>query len=173
MVKYILKRLLQTILVLWLVLTLVFVLMRMVGDPSKLLISPESTFESLENIRHILGLDKPILEQYLDYLKSVLTWDFGNSFFYNRPVMDMIAEHMPATLLLAGTAFILAIPLALVSGAIAAIKRNSLLDNLVTFITIAGRSVPAFWLGLKRFAHGQQEETPTETQTETTVRETV
>ena len=148
MVKYILKRLLQTILVLWLVLTLVFVLMRMVGDPSKLLISPESTFESLENIRHILGLDKPILEQYLDYLKSVLTWDFGNSFFYNRPVMDMIAEHMPATLLLAGTAFILAIPLALVSGAIAAIKRNSLLDNLVTFITIAGRSVPAFWLGL-------------------------
>ena len=76
MVRYILKRLLQTLLVLWLVLTIVFVMMRMIGDPSKLLISPEGSSESLENLRHILGLDKSIPEQYWDYIKGIFTWDF-------------------------------------------------------------------------------------------------
>ncbi len=148
MVRYVLKRLLQTLLVLWLVLTIVFVMMRMIGDPSKLLISPEGSSESLENLRHILGLDKSIPEQYWDYIKGIFTWDFGNSLFYNRPVFDLIGEHLPATLLLAGSAFVLAMPIALVAGAVAAVKRNSWLDNVVTFITIAGRSLPAFWLGL-------------------------
>ena len=148
MVRYIIRRFLQTLLVLWIVLTLVFVLLRMIGDPSKLLISPESTFESLENIRHILGLDKSIPEQYVDYLKNLFTWNLGNSFFFNRPVLQLIGEHLPATLQLAGAAVLLAVPLALVSGMIAAVKRNSLLDNFVTFVTIAGRSLPAFWLGL-------------------------
>ena len=148
MVRYIIKRLLQTILVLFLVVTLVFVLLRAIGDPSKLLLSPEGTYEDLQNIRVSLGLDKPLYQQYFDYLGGVVTGDFGNSFYYNRPVMELIFEHMPATLLLAAVSFVIAVPLAILCGVVAAVKRNSILDNVLTTLSIAGRSMPAFWLGL-------------------------
>lgn len=148
MVRYIIERMLQTILVLFLVVTLVFVLLRVIGDPSKLLVSPEGSYEDLQNIKASLGLDQPLYQQYLHYLGGIFTGDFGNSFYYNRPVMDLIAERLPATLLLSGAAFLVAVPLAILAGVIAAMKRNTLLDNIVTTLAIAGRSMPAFWLGL-------------------------
>lgn len=148
MVKYYIKRLLQTILVLFIVVSMVFVLLRGIGDPAKLLISSESSFEDLQQLKKILGLDQPLHKQYLDYLGGILQGDFGNSLYYDRPVIDLIAEHMPATLMLGGISLLIAIPLALLAGITSAVKRNSILDNLVTTITIGGRSVPSFWLGL-------------------------
>lgn len=148
MVRYIIERILQTILVLFLVVTLVFVLLRVIGDPSKLLVSPEGSYEDLQNIKASLGLDQPLYQQYLNYLGGIFTGDFGNSFYYNRPVMDLIAERLPATLLLSGAAFLVAVPLAILAGVIAAMKRNTIMDNIVTTLAIAGRSMPAFWLGL-------------------------
>ena len=148
MVRYILKRLLQTLLVLFLVVTLVFVLLRGIGDPTKLLISPEATPGQLENLQHILGLDQPLYVQYFNYLKEIFTGDFGNSFYYAQPVLDLIKQHLPATLLLAGVAILLAVPLAIFCGIVAAVKRNSIWDNIVTTLSIAGRSMPSFWLGL-------------------------
>lgn len=148
MIRYIIERILQTILVLFLVVTLVFVLLRVIGDPSKLLVSPEGSYEDLQNIKASLGLDQPLYQQYLNYLGGIFTGDFGNSFYYNRPVMDLIAERLPATLLLSGAAFLVAVPLAILAGVIAAMKRNTIMDNIVTTLAIAGRSMPAFWLGL-------------------------
>lgn len=148
MIRYIIERILQTILVLFLVVTLVFVLLRVIGDPSKLLVSPEGSYEDLQNIKTSLGLDQPLYQQYLNYLGGIFTGDFGNSFYYNRPVMDLIAERLPATLLLSGAAFLVAVPLAILAGVIAAMKRNTIMDNIVTTLAIAGRSMPAFWLGL-------------------------
>lgn len=148
MAKYLLKRFLQTIFVLFLVATMVFVILRAIGDPAKLVISPDSTFADLEQMRVILGLDKPLWQQYLDYLGGIIRGDFGNSFYYNKPVIELIKEHMPATLLLGGISLLVSIPFAIAVGIVAAVKRNSLLDNLVTGLTIGGRSVPTFWLGL-------------------------
>ena len=72
----------------------------------------------------------------------------GNSFYYQRPIVEIIKEHAPATLLLAGVSFLVSVPMAILAGTIAAVKRKTALDNLVTSITIAGRSVPHFWYGL-------------------------
>ena len=148
MLRYIIKRTLETVLVLFLVVTLVFILLRGVGDPSKLLVSPEGSYEDIQNIKSALGLDKSLWGQYVDYIKGILVGDFGNSFYYNQPVMSLIGEHLPATLLLALVSLIIAVPIAIFSGIVAAVKRNTVWDNIVTTFSIAGRSMPAFWLGL-------------------------
>ena len=148
MIRYLGKRFLQTILVLFIVVTLIFVLLRCIGDPTKLLISPESTWEDITFLQEYLGLDKPMHVQYFEYLKQIVTGDLGNSFYYQRPIVEIIKEHAPATLLLAGVSFLVSVPMAILAGTIAAVKRKTALDNLVTSITIAGRSVPHFWYGL-------------------------
>lgn len=148
MLKFILKRLLQMILVLFLVATLVFVILRAIGDPAKLLISPDSTFADLEQMERVLGLDKPLYRQYLDYMWDLLHLDFGNSFYYERPVIELIAERVPATLQLGVSALLVAFPLSLLVGIVAAVKRGTWIDNVLTSITIAGHSIPTFWLGL-------------------------
>ena len=132
----------------FLVATLVFVILRAIGDPAKLLISPDSTFADLEQMERVLGLDKPLYRQYLDYMWDLLHLDFGNSFYYERPVIELIAERVPATLQLGVSALLVAFPLSLLVGIVAAVKRGTWIDNVLTSITIAGRSIPTFWLGL-------------------------
>lgn len=148
MVKYIIKRILQTILVLFLVMTLVFIILRVVGDPTKMMVTPDSTFEDLEKVRHALGLDKSVWEQYIEYLTNILHGDFGDSYYFQRPVLDLLQERLPATLKIQSIALLISLPLAIVFGIISAIKRNSILDNAVTIFVVAGRSIPSFWFGL-------------------------
>ncbi len=148
MVRYIIKRILQTILVLFLVMTLVFVILRVIGDPTKMMVTPDSSFEDLEKVRHSLGLDRSIWEQYIEYLSNILHGDFGDSYYFQRPVLDLLKERLPATLKIQFIALLISLPLAIVFGIISAIKRNSLLDNVVTVSVVAGRSIPSFWLAL-------------------------
>lgn len=148
MIKYLIKRLLQTILVLFLVLTLVFFILRVVGDPAKMMVTPESTYEDLENIRRMLGLDQPVWKQYINYLSDIFHGDFGNSYYFDRPVIDLLRERLPATLKLGFLSMLASIPLAILFGILSAVKRNSPLDNVVTALVVTGRSVPAFWFGL-------------------------
>lgn len=145
MIRYIIRRLLQTVLVLFLVMTLVFVILRVVGDPAKMMVTPDSSYEDLQNIRRILGLDQPIWKQYLNYLSDVLRGDFGSSYYFERPVIDLLKERLPATLKLGFISLAVSLPLALLFGVISAIKRNSLLDNAVTTFVVMGRSIPTFW----------------------------
>lgn len=148
MVRYILKRILQTILVLFLVMTLVFIILRVIGDPTKMMVTPDSSYEDLEKVRHVLGLDRPIWEQYIDYLVNILHGDFGDSYYFQRPVLELLQERLPATLKIQSIALLISLPLAIIFGIISAIKRNSLLDNAVTVFVVAGRSIPSFWLAL-------------------------
>ncbi len=148
MLEYLMKRVFQTLLVLFIVMTVVFILLRGIGDPVKLLVSPEGSLEDYDQLKAILGLDKSLPEQYMDYLSGIVKGDFGNSFFYNRPVLELIKEHVPATLQLAFAAIVIAIPFAVLNGIISAVKRNTPIDSIVTTISIAGRSIPSFWLGL-------------------------
>lgn len=145
MIRYIIRRLLQTVLVLFLVMTLVFVILRVVGDPAKMMVTPDSSYEDLQNIRRILGLDQPIWKQYLNYLSDVLRGDFGSSYYFERPVIDLLKERLPATLKLGFISLAVSLPLALLFGVISAIKRKSLLDNAVTTFVVMGRSIPTFW----------------------------
>lgn len=148
MARYIIKRILQTILVLFLVMTLVFVILRVVGDPTKMMVTPDSSFADLEKVRHSLGLDRSIWAQYVEYLTNILHGDFGDSYYFQRPVLDLLKERLPATLKVQSIALLISLPLAVIFGIISAIKRNSLLDNAVTVLVVAGRSIPSFWFAL-------------------------
>lgn len=148
MLKYTLKRIAQMILVLFMVVTLVFCLMRMIGDPTKLLLPENGTMEDLERLRHDLGLDLPLWQQYINYLSDVIKFDFGKSIAYNKPVIDMVKEALPNTIKLVAVTTLLMIPVSMILGVLSAVKRKTGVDGVITSIAIAGRAMPSFWLGL-------------------------
>lgn len=146
--QYIVRRLLQAILVLVAVSMLTFGLMYLSGDPVVLMTGDNWTLEEIEELRVRLGLDRPVYEQYARYLERLAHGDFGTSVRQHRPVMELIAERLPATLQLTLTAQILATLLAIPLGVIAATRANSLIDNVVMAGAVLAQSLPIFWLGL-------------------------
>lgn len=146
--RYVIRRLIQAVFVLFVISTFVFILLRAVGDPARLMVSPESTMESIEDLRHKLGLDRPLIEQYWTYITGMLRGDFGISFTYGRPALDLIKLHIGPTLHLTLTALLISVPMGLTLGCISAIKRNSIFDNVATILAVFSRAIPSFWLGI-------------------------
>lgn len=145
---YLTRRFIHTIFVLFFVCTFVFLLLRAVGDPARLLVSPEGTPQNIEDIRHALGLDKPMTEQYKEFMLGILRFDFGKSFNYDRPASELILLHLPATLELTLFSLLISVPLGILLGGISAIKQYSIFDNIATFLAVFTRSIPGFWLGI-------------------------
>ncbi len=148
--RYVARRMLQSIPVLLGVFTLVFIMLRVVpGDPAMFLLeSGLITPDLLENLRHQLGTDRPIHEQYVNTLFNILRGDMGVSFYFNRPVTALIWEFAPYSIQLTVTAMVLATVLGMILGVISAIKHTSWLDNVAMSISVAGLAIPSFWLGL-------------------------
>src|SRR5688572_18079264 len=133
----------------FLVTVIAFGLLRLApGDPVLAYAGEERDPQSLNEIRRSLGLDQPLPVQYLAWLGRAIQGDFGRSIRTRQRVSEAIVERVPATLQLTGTALVLSVSLALVIGTLSAIKRNSPLDLLATGFTIAGVSLPNFFLGL-------------------------
>lgn len=148
MLPFLAKRLLQLIPVLWGVGTLVFLLLHFVpGDPVDIMLGENAMPANKEALRASLHLDKPLLEQYAIFWKSVLRGDLGISFLSKKPVASLIAERVPATFTLALTALAWAVALALPLGVIAASFRRTIVDKIVLFYSILGVSMPNFWFG--------------------------
>ncbi len=148
MFRYIIRRLLQSILVVVGVSILVFVILFQTGDPTLLMASPDATKEEIDQLRHNLGFDRPIYIQYLDFASDAVRGDFGTSLRQGQPVFDLIIDRMPATLKLALTAFILSVVISIPVGIISATKRNSWADNFVMGFSLLGQSLPGFFLGI-------------------------
>ncbi|WP_172332470.1 ABC transporter permease [Mangrovicoccus sp. HB161399] len=149
MAGYILKRLLSAIPVMLGITVIVFLIMAMIpGDPATAILGSYATPENVEKLNRDLGLDKPLVQRYFIWLGNMLTGDFGRSFSLNRPVLDEIAERFSATLILAGTAFVLCSILGILAGAISAARQYSLADKAITFVVLIGISVPSFFLGM-------------------------
>jgi peptide/nickel transport system permease protein len=149
MTEYILRRLLQSILVLFGVITVVFFILRLTGDPVRLMLPETASEEDVQNMTRNLGLDRPVWEQYLTYVGNVARLNFGESIRQRgQGAMHLVLERYPATLRLAAAALALSVVLAFVLGMISAVKRYSLLDNVVMSIALFGQCVPNFWLGL-------------------------
>ena len=148
MLKYIVKRFVQMIVVLFVVSILVFMLTNFIGDPVDMLVPENATVEQVESARARLGLDKPLPVQYGIFLKDVLHGNFGKSYTYGKPAMGLIMERMPATLELVATAallvLIIAIPLGVYAGAYP--KRRS--SKIIMSGSILGISLPSFWGGM-------------------------
>ena len=148
MLKYIVKRFVQMIVVLFVVSILVFMLTNFIGDPVDMLVPENATVEQVESARARLGLNKPLPVQYGIFLRDVLHGNFGKSYTYGPPAMGLIMERMPATLELVAIAALLvlfiAIPLGVYAGAYP--KRRS--SKIIMSGSILGISLPSFWVGM-------------------------
>jgi len=147
--NYLIKRLLSTIPVLVGISLLLFFMLRMLpGDPAQVLAGQMATPQEIENIRHQLGLDRPVYEQYVIYLSHLVRLDLGRSARTQNPVIDEIWARLPNTLLLAVVAIALACLFGIPAGIISAVRPYSWIDYLVTLSALFGISMPVFWLGL-------------------------
>ncbi|AIK32848.1 MULTISPECIES: ABC transporter permease [Bacillus] len=149
MYKVIAKRLLNAIPLLFVISIISFLLIKLApGDPVRNFVTPNMSPIDVERIRKSLGLDQPIYMQYILWLKNILTGNFGYSLQNHRPVLDLIVERLPATIGLMGSSllvsFVIAIPLGLFTG----VKKNSIFDRIVNFISYVGISMPVFWFAL-------------------------
>jgi ABC-type dipeptide/oligopeptide/nickel transport system permease component len=128
---------------------LVFMLMHIApGDPISLLLGDDATPADIERTRRELGLDKPLMVQYWDFLTRAVQGDFGRSLKFNEPVMKLVVERLPATIELAFISLIVAIIIAVPLGVYSAIKHNSLFDHAGMSVALIGVSLPNFWLGI-------------------------
>ncbi|WP_198516808.1 ABC transporter permease [Sinorhizobium meliloti] len=138
-------------------LTLVFFLTRLTGDPSALYLPLDSSLEARQAFARLNGLDQPIYVQFFQYLHNLLSLDFGQSLRQNRSAIEVALEAFPATLKLALVAMTLATVLAIVVGALAAARPGSLFDRVAGLVSLAGASTPDFWIaivGILAFAVG-------------------
>jgi peptide/nickel transport system permease protein len=148
MTRYIVIRIIQAIIALIGIGVMVFFLVRLSGDPTKLLVTPSSSLEQVEQIRHRLGLDRSVGMQFVIYMKDLATGNLGTSFIRQSSVIDLIKESLPNTLKLGIPSFILSMALALALGVLAATRRDSIFDNGVKFVAILGQALPGFWVAI-------------------------
>jgi peptide/nickel transport system permease protein len=130
------------------VLTLVFVVLHMTGDPVMMLLPPNASREEIDALSRTLGLDQPLIVQYGRFLARIARGDFGTSLQHQQPAMGLVAERLPASALLAVTALGLAVAVALPLGIVAAARRGTVLDRLAVALAALGQSAPIFWTGL-------------------------
>ena len=148
MLKYILKRLLYAVFVLFGAATIVFFLARITGDPISIMLPADASQEQVDRMTAFFGLDKPLLTQYGIFLRNLLRLDFGVSLRYFQPVFGLIIERMPATLRLAGTALGFALVIAIPAGILAALKRGTWVDQGIMAVIVMGQAMPVFWIGM-------------------------
>ncbi len=133
----------------WGVVSAVFVVIRLApGDQATVALGPDATAAQIETLRHAMGLDRPLLVQYLNYLGDVLTFDFGESYRYGRPAMEAVLERFPATVTLTMTATVIAIVVGLLLGVIAGRRPGSVLDRAVSTFALGLQALPPFWIGI-------------------------
>jgi peptide/nickel transport system permease protein len=150
MLQYIFKRLLQAVPLLIGVSIIGFAMMHLApGGPLAIYtLNPTITAQDIERIKHVFGLDQPLYIQYLKWATGMFTGDWGNTFFGGRPVLDVIMERVPATLLLMGSGMSVAMILGMLIGILGAVKRYSIFDYLATTGAMVTLSFPTFWFGL-------------------------
>lgn len=148
MAQYLLRRALHSLIVILGVSLLVFVLMRLTGDPTYLLLPPDASREQVAELRHDLGLDESIPVQYGRFLLNAVRGDFGQSFRTGQPAMSLVLERVPATLRLAGFAFMVTALIAIPVGIVSARYRHTWIDDIGRAIALFGQAVPSFWLGM-------------------------
>ncbi len=148
MTVFVIRRLLQALLVVFLMSVIVFFGVNIVGDPVYMLVSPDADQDDIAATIERLGLDRPVWEQYWLFLKGAAQGDLGNSFIFGEPALQLILHHMPATMELAFTALMLAIIIGIPLGLYAGLYPDSALSKGIMAGSILGFSLPTFWVGL-------------------------
>jgi peptide/nickel transport system permease protein len=146
--EFVIRRLLHTALVTLGVVTLVFVALRLSGDPAASMLPGDASVDELHALRHTLGLDRPLHAQYVAFLGDAARGDFGESIRHQQPAFGLVLERLPATLELAFAALLLAVIVALPLGIVAALYRGRPVDMLAMGFAVVGQATPYFWMGI-------------------------
>jgi peptide/nickel transport system permease protein len=148
MQAYVLRRLIQLAVTVFVVSLIVFFMVRLRGDPISVMAPPTFSQEQIEQLRRAWGFDKPIWDQYVIFITKAVTGDFGQSIQARRPAMELVFERMGYTYLLTLTSAFVGILIAVPLGILSALKRNSVFDLALTGLASLGTAMPSFWLGL-------------------------
>ncbi|MCB9139074.1 MAG: ABC transporter permease [Caldilineaceae bacterium] len=146
--NYLIRRLLQTVIVIFGVTLLTFFSLHLAGDPTLLYVSERASDAEIAETRAKLGFDKPLSRQYIDFVTNAARGDFGNSLRTRTPAFDLVMERLPATIELTLFAMFVAIAFAVPIGILAAMNRGTALDGGVMLFAMFGQSMPSFWLGI-------------------------
>jgi peptide/nickel transport system permease protein len=149
MTRYLVSRLIQSVIAIIGIMVVVFFILRLTGDPVWLMLPPEATQEDYEAMKTFLGMDRPLHEQFLTYMWNAAQGDFGKSLrFRGQSALGLVVERFPATIELATVALLISITFAFPLGIIAAVKRHSIWDNVASILAVIGQAMPNFWLAL-------------------------
>ena len=148
MISFVLSRLLRAIITIFAVVTFAFIVLRMSGDPAQVMLGPDVPQDAVDAFRTAWGLDQPLWVQYIAYIQSILSGDFGFSMRDKAPAMDLVLERIPATLQLTIPALILKLLIGIPAGVYAALHRQSIIDRSVILLAIFGFTIPSFVMGL-------------------------
>lgn len=149
MTQYILNRIISAIIVIFGISILSFFLIHLIpGDPVKIMLGLNASPEQVAKLTHHLGLDKPLLVQYLQYINNVFHGDFGTSLKTGRPVLTEILDRFPETIKLAATGMVFAVIIGIALGVLAAKYKDTIIDTFCTGLATLGVSIPSFWLGI-------------------------
>ena len=148
MLGFVIRRFIQSVVVLFIMSLIVFSMINLVGDPVDMLVNPESLPDEIDRVRKDFGLDQPVHIQYWKFLTGALSGDLGNSFIFGRPALSLIAERFPATVELATCALFIAVIIGLPLGIYAGLNPNGLGARVIMGGSVLGISIPTFWLGL-------------------------
>jgi ABC-type dipeptide/oligopeptide/nickel transport system permease component len=149
MARYIAKRFLISIPILLLVVTLVFFAFQLIpGDPARMYVGVDASQEAVERVRHDLGLDQPVLTQYVGYMSRLARGDLGKSIYTRRPVVQELGPRFWNTVQLSLAAIVFATVVGVVLGTLATVKQGTVWDHLLTVVSLFGISMPVFWMGL-------------------------
>jgi ABC-type dipeptide/oligopeptide/nickel transport system permease component len=149
MVEYIARRLLQTVLTLFVLTFLVFLMLRLVpGDPAKALLPPGAPEERVEAMRELLHLNGPLYQQYWSWVTRTAQGDLGTSIFTRQPVWDLIEQRLPRTIQLAAVSMVVSVLIGGLLGLLAALKPGSVADYLVRTLSLVGFAMPSFWFAI-------------------------
>ena len=148
MQRYILIRLSQAVITLMVLSLAVFLSVHMTGNPAAYLLGPDDGFEEYEQLKKNLGLDKPLYVQYGLFLGKVVQGEFGKSFTMGRDARDLLFQRFPATIQLAGAAFLITIVIGIPIGVLSAVRRDSIFDQMGKFFAVAGIAAPSFWIAI-------------------------
>jgi ABC-type dipeptide/oligopeptide/nickel transport system permease component len=146
--RYLVRQLVQLVVVILGISILVFSILHIIGDPVTLLLPQNAGKEEYARYKHLMGLDRPVWVQYWKFASGAIRGDFGKSWYGNAPAFKLVVDRMPPTIYLTlaglGVALLIALPL----GVLAALKRHSFVDTLCTLLAVAGQAMPIFWLGI-------------------------
>ena len=146
--RFVLRRVAYAALSLFLLSVTIFLFVRVTGDPTVLLVEPGASQADLDALRHDLGLDRSLLVQYGAFVRDVVRGDFGRSFYYRTPVLELYLSRLPNSLLLAVAAMAFSLIIGIPSGIMAAVRVGSWWDSAGKMFALLGLSMPSFWVGL-------------------------